>query len=178
MKTALKSLALLISIIVFGVDTKADDLKGESTRQELALELPHNVPFVGIQDVFKRNAIGDAIVITSVRGTAKTIAIGNTYRIDGAYTLGSQEQAKLAAYVTAKHANEPRGANKPILGQSIRISKGSGTFSVYLRVENEGCPHVSFYPVQQGQSFAGEYFGTGNFLPPDSWRVAKPMVVQ
>jgi hypothetical protein len=178
MKTALITLAFLVSIVVFGDNAKADDPKGESTAQEPTLELPHVVPFVGVQDVFKRNAIGDAIVITSVRGTADTLAIGNTYRIDGAYTLGSQDEATLAAYVTAKQANIPRGANKPIPGQSIRITKGSGTFSVYLKVQDEGCPHVSFYPVVRGESFAGEYFGTGDFLPPDSWRVVNPMVAQ
>ncbi len=176
MKTALTSLALLVSIITFGVNAKSDDLKAESTGQEPSLEVPHMVPFVGVQDVFKRNAIGDAIVITAVYGTADTIAIGNTYRIDGAYTLGSQDEASLAAYVTAKHPNQPRRASKPIPGQSIRITKGSGTFSVFLKVEDVGCPHVSFYPIVRGESFAGEYFGTGDFLPPDSWRVKNRMV--
>src|SRR5262249_51785361 len=134
-------------------------------------ETPHSVPFVGVQDVFGRNAIGDAIVITAVHGTADTIAVGNTYRIDGAYTLASQDKGTLAAYSTDNQPNPPHRATTP--GQSTRIKKGSGTFTLYLKVEDPGCPHVSFYPADGGQSFAGEYFGTGEYLPPDSWRVGK-----
>lgn len=58
-----------------------------------------------------------------------------------------------------------------IPGQSITLEKGSGTFTVYLKIEDPGCPHASFYPTDGGQSFSGEYFGTGDFLPPASWRV-------
>ena len=71
-----------------------------ATGDKPPLELPHKVAFIGVQDVFSRNAIGDAIVITAVHGTAPTIAIGNTYRIDGAYTLASRDEADLAADLT------------------------------------------------------------------------------
>lgn len=134
-----------------------------------SIALPYSVPFVGIQDVFGRNAVGDAIVITAVHGTAQTIAIGNTYRIDGAYTLASHDQATLSAYGTSTQPNEPHRNTIP--GQSMTIQKGSGLFSVFLKVEDPQCPHVSFYPVEGGESFAGEYFGTGDSIPPDSWRV-------
>jgi len=83
--------------------------------------------------------------------------------------LASHERALLAAYATATVANEPH--RKEIAGQSLTIKKGSGTFTVFLKVEDAECPHVSFYPSEGGQSFSGEYFGTGNFLPPASWRV-------
>ena len=138
-------------------------------QQQPSLDLPHNVRFTGVQDVFGRNAVGDAIVITAVHGTAPTIAIGNTYRIDGAYTLASHETATLSAYSTDTQPNLPHRQTIP--GQSIRIEKGSGTFTVYLKVEDPGCPHVSFYPDGGGQSFAGEYFGTGESVPPASWLV-------
>jgi hypothetical protein len=137
------------------------------------LDMPHNVRFTGVQDVFSRNAIGDAIVITAVHGTAPTIAIGNTYRIDCAYTLASHDSATVSAYQTDTQPNLPH--RQMIPGQFVRIEKGSGTFTVYLKVEDPGCPHVSFYPDGGGASFAGEYFGTGDSLPPASW-LAKPQL--
>jgi hypothetical protein len=138
-------------------------------RQQSSLELSHTVAFTGVQDVFSRNAVGDAIVITAVHGTAPAIAIGNTYRIDGAYTLASHDAATLSAYSTDTQPNLPH--RQMIPGQSVRITKGSGTFTVYLKVEDPGCPHVSFYPDGGGESFAGEYFGTGESVPPASWLV-------
>jgi hypothetical protein len=141
--------------------------------QRPALDVPHNVPFTGVQDVFGRNAVGDAIVITAVHGTAPTIAIGHTYRIDGAYTLASHDAATLSAYLTDTQPNLPHRSTIP--GQSVRIAKGSGTFTLYLKVEDPGCRHVSFYPDGGGQSFAGEYFGTGDFVPPATWLV-KPQL--
>jgi len=146
-----------------------------ATDKAPSLDLPHNVPFSGVQDVFGRNAVGDAIVITAVHGTAPTIAIGHTYRIDGAYTLASHDQATLSAYLTDTKPNLPH--RQMIPGQSVRIAKGSGTFTLYLKVEDPGCPHVSFYPDGGGQSFAGEYFGTGDSIPPASWLV-KPQLAQ
>ncbi len=128
------------------------------------------VPFEGVQDVFGRNAVGDAIVVTAVRGPVDRIEVGRTYQIDGAYTLASHDAAELAAFVTGTEANEPHRAILP--GQSIHITKGSGTFTVRLKVEDAGCPHVSFYPVGGGGVFAGEYFGTGASVPPTAWRVA------
>ena len=141
------------------------------TTQETASPLSwHAVDFVGIQDVFSRNLVGDAIVITAVHGTADKIQIGNTYQIDGAYTLASHDVAILSAYETATQPNEPH--RQMIPGQSLTIYKGSGTFTLRLKVEDPGCPHVSFYPIVRGQSFGGEYFGTGSFIAPKHWQVA------
>jgi hypothetical protein len=140
------------------------------------IEFPYAVSFEGVQDVFGRNALGDAIVITAVHGTAATIAIGNTYRIDGAYTLASREQATLSTSMTDTQPDEPY--RRMIPGQSVKINKGSGTFTVYLKAEDPGCPHVSFYPSDGGESFAGEYFGTRGFLPPESWRIKTQVAVR
>jgi hypothetical protein len=142
-------------------------LIGGCAARPAAPAVSHRVPFTGVQDVFGRNAVGDAIVITAVQGTADHIAIGNTYRIEGAYTLGSHEKATLSAYSTDTHRNTPHRDTIP--GQSVDVKKGSGTFSLLLKIEDPGCPHVSFYAG--GQAIAGEYFGTGDFLPPESWRV-------
>jgi hypothetical protein len=133
----------------------------------------HAVDFVGMQDVFSRNLVGDAIVITAVRGTADKIAIGNIYQIEGAYTLASHESATLSTYITDSQPNEPH--RQMIPGQSLTIYKGSGTFTLRLKVEDPGCPHVSFYPTNGGESFGGEYFGTGDFIAPARWQVASPV---
>ena len=74
------------------------------------------------------------------------------------------------------HRDAPHRQSIP--GQSVRIQKGSGIFTVYLTVEDEGCPHVSFYPDGGGESFAGEYFGTGDSLPPASWRVKSQLAAR
>ena len=157
---------LSITLVMLGGCAQHTTRGSAAARGEPTLDLPHAVSFTGVQDVFGRNAIGDAIVITAVHGTAPTIAIGNTYRIDGAYTLASHDAATLSADVTA-HADAPHRPRIP--GQSVRIQKGSGTFTVYLKVHDPGCPHVTFYA--DGGSFAGEYFGTGDALPPASWLV-------
>lgn len=133
------------------------------------VDMSHVVPFVGVQDVFSRNLVGDAIVVTSVKGTADSIAIGNTYMIEGSYCLASHDDATLAAYETDRQPNLPHRAM--IAGQSVTIHRGSGNFVLRLAVQDPGCPHVSFYPVHGGQSFGGEYFGTGDFVVPASWQV-------
>jgi hypothetical protein len=129
----------------------------------------HAVDFVGMQDVFGRTLIGDAIVITAVHGTSDKIEIGNTYQIDGAYTLASHDSASLDAYITGSKPNEPHRERIP--GQAVTIYKGSGTFTLRLKVEDPGYPHVSFYPMGNGESFGGEYFGTGSFIAPAGWQV-------
>ena len=176
MKTTVTSLAILVLLISLCL-TANSELPRSETRVDGSLpNFPHAVSFEGFQDVFKRNAIGDAIVITAVHGTSKEISIGETYRIDGAYTLASQDEASLAAYVTSKDPDAPDRYTIP--GQSVRISKGSGTFTVHLKVEDRGCPHVSFYPIERGNSFAGEYFGTGDFVPPNSWRLSNKVAAK
>jgi FtsP/CotA-like multicopper oxidase with cupredoxin domain len=128
-----------------------------------------DVKFIGVQDVFSRNAIGDAIVIDSVRGPTDKIQVGDTYQIHGAYTLASHDAAVLAAFETSDSSAPHRNM---IDGQDIQFAKGSGTFTLRIKIEDPGCPHVSFYPAQGGSSFADEYFGTGDFLPRSSWKVS------
>ncbi len=161
--------AILSMLLAVTGGCAASSTCGTAEKDQAPSYLPYAVPFVGVQDIFGRNALGDAIVITAVHGTADTFAIGNTYRIDGAYTLASHDQATLSTYMTDTRPDAPR--RKMVPGQSLSIRKGSGTFTVFLKVEDRGCPHVSFYPGNGGQSFSGEYYGTGSFLPPESWRL-------
>jgi len=46
--------------------------------------------------------------------------------------------------------------------QKLTLEKGEGRFSLIFYMWSEGSPHVSFYPVPTGSSFAGIYFGTGD----------------
>ena len=103
---------------------------------------------------------GDQIAIQTVRGTAPDLRTGETYCVEGTYTLSSQEEAKLALFVTTRQdirtKTDPR--------QIIDIKKGSGSFRLVEKMSNEGCPHISFYPLPSGSAFGGVYFGEGEWL--------------
>jgi hypothetical protein len=108
---------------------------------------------------------GDDITITEVRGTADTISPGNIYCVKGTYKLASREKALLAAYITATNAAE--GTSKSLRVQHLNVNKGEGTFTLYLPMYIEGCPHVSFYSDQEG--IGGRYFGSGKYLLEKWW---------
>lgn len=106
---------------------------------------------------------GDSITIQRVTGTSPTIRTGETYCVEGTYTLASKEKAHLALYATAQSAvptpDDP--------GQSTLIEKGTGTFRLVKTMREEGYLHVSFYPVPSGSSFGGIYFGQGEWVNRD-----------
>ncbi len=110
---------------------------------------------------------GDRITITEVRGTADRFAPGNLYMIKGTYTLASHHQAMLAAYVTAKDAENGRGASQR--SQMTNVNRGQGTFTLFLPMSCRGWPHVSFYPDGGGESFGGNYFGTDDSVLKRWW---------
>jgi hypothetical protein len=103
---------------------------------------------------------GDNITIQTVRGTADTFRTNETYCVEGTYTLSSTDEAELALFLTIKQniwtQNDPR--------QTLRITKGAGSFRLIATMAAEGYPHVSFYPVPNGSGFGGIYFGTGDWL--------------
>jgi len=120
-------------------------------------ELPQVVSFqTGAKSFLK----GDEITITEVRGTADTIERGNIYCVKGTYKLASRAKALLAAYVTVNKASDDGGPSLRV--QHAYIDKGEGTFTLYLPMYVEGCPHVSFY--SEKESIGGVYFGTGKSL--------------
>ena len=49
------------------------------------------------------------------------------------------------------------------------MTKGSGTFTLFLPMSCEGWPHISFYPAESGSSFGGNYFGTGDSVLKRWW---------
>ena len=103
---------------------------------------------------------GDEITIEEVRGTAETFVPGNIYWIKGTYKLASHDSAGLSAYTTAMEAKD--AISTPFKVQSVRVDRGSGTFTLFLPMSCRGWPHISFYPIERGESFSGNYFGTGD----------------
>ncbi len=106
---------------------------------------------------------GDAITITSVRGTSTAIAPGNTYTVTGTYALNSHPQAMVAIYMSSFPGQSPMGSG-PFGNNSVTVNAGKGTFSLELLMRTDGYPHVSFYPASGGSSFGSAYFGTGKYL--------------
>jgi hypothetical protein len=105
-------------------------------------------------------AAGDQITIQQVRGTKATLATGETYVVEGTYTLTSRDAAEIALFVTTPDPTPTRIDPKQIL----KITNGTGTFRLVKTMTESGYPHVSFYPVNPGGSFGGVYFGEGNWL--------------
>jgi len=105
-------------------------------------------------------APGDGVTIQEVRGTKANIVKGGTYLVVGRYTLRSRDEASLGFYVTTTNggpsASDPR--------QLVRVSKGSAAFRLIAPIEQDGYPHITFYPVPSGSGFGGVYFGQGDWV--------------
>ena len=110
---------------------------------------------------------GDEITIVEVRGTADTIMPGNIYWIKGTYTLASHDRAMLAAFTTARDAADGTGPSLKV--QTTVVTRGTGTFTLFLPVSCRGSPHVSFYAADGGEDFGGSYFGTGDSVLKQWW---------
>ena len=123
----------------------------------LARDLSHTVPFeLGDAEL----APGDNITIQRVTGTSAIIRTGETYCVEGTYTLASKDAANLALYATTKS----RVATPTDPSQILRVEKGKGTFRLVKVMRVEGYLHVSFYPVPSGSAFGGVYFGQDNWV--------------
>jgi hypothetical protein len=106
---------------------------------------------------------GDGITIQRVTGTSPTIRTGETYCVEGTYTLASQGKATLALYATTMS----KGSTPTDPSQKMSIEKGAGTFRLVKTMREEGYLHISFYPVPSGGSFGGIYFGQGEWVNHD-----------
>ncbi len=136
----------------------------------------------------------DKITIDEVRGTAETFAQGNIYCIKGRYALASRERAILLASITvtdlgqimASRLDMAVRADHVISGkatgtapghatgaelkaQRVTIDRGSGAFTLFLPMSHKGLPHVSFYSLENGEGFGGNYFGTGDSVLAQWW---------
>jgi hypothetical protein len=102
---------------------------------------------------------GDSIAIEEVRGTSDIISTGQTYSVTGTYNLASRDEARLSFFVTATSGS---GYSRVEPSQTVRVTKGSGSFVLTKRMNEPGYPHLSFYPVGNGSDFGGVYFGQGD----------------
>jgi bla regulator protein blaR1 len=127
-------------------------------------EFPYVVPF---EQGATRFLQGDKITIVEVRGTADRFTPGNLYCIKGTYTLASHDRAMLAAFITAKDAAHGKGPYLKV--QATIVNQGQGTFKLFLPMSHLGWPHVTFYPAEGGESFGGNYFGTGDSVLRQWW---------
>ena len=132
-------------------------LAAPAATNELAAEFPSVVPFEVGEGEFLP---GDSITIQGVRGTSPTIRTGETYYVEGTYTLASKERADLALFATTVS----KGATPTDPSQIMRIEKGTGTFHLVKTMREEGYLHVSFYPVPAGNCFGGMYFGQAKWV--------------
>src|SRR5262249_12595233 len=133
---------------------------GAGTLQLLKAEpgaLSHRVAFELGASYF---ADGDKITIEEVHGTAETFAPGNIYSIKGTYTLASHDRAILLASVTltdplailTNHVPlhdsltaKPMATGAELKVQRKEINRGTGTFTLFLPMTENGAPHVGFY---------------------------------
>lgn len=127
-------------------------------------EFPYAVKF---EQGATRFESGDNITIDEIRGTADTFIPGNIYWIKGTYKLASQARASLAAYTTAMDSKDGTGYSFNV--QTTVVNRGDGTFTLFLPMSCRGWPHVSFYPAGGGESFGGNYFGTGDSVLKRWW---------
>lgn len=133
-----------------------------------APDFPYVVKF---QQGVTRFLDGDNITIVDIRGTAERFTPGNIYCIRGTYRLASHERAMLAAFTTATDAVHGRGPYLKV--QATTVTRGDGTFKLFLPMSYRGWPHVSFYPAESGEGFGGNYFGTGDSVLKRWWRESK-----
>jgi len=148
--------------------SKQSDKPASSTanenRAKNTLEFPYKVQFEQGATQF---LAGDNISIDEIRGTSETFTPGNTYRIKGTYSLASNDDSTLAAYITASDAANARSKSRKV--QRTLVKRGDGTFTLILPMSYEGWPHVSFYPRGGGSSLGGNYFGTGDSVLKQWW---------
>jgi len=157
-------LAATLVVLNFTARSEAEQKAGFTTEDTEDTEGKAEVPFVVGASRFDE---GDKISIRKVRGTASDFEPGGTYWIEGSYTLASRDKASLSAFVTAKNADD--GKTSIDEEQTMTVERGSGTFSLKLRMPYEGWPHVSFYPDGGGDGFGGVYFGTGDSVLTEWW---------
>jgi hypothetical protein len=132
--------------------------------QSRASEFPYALKF---KQGAARFLEGDDISILEVHGTADTMQPGNIYWIKGTYKLSSHDRAMLAAFTTARSAEDDKGAYLKV--QTAKVGRGAGTFTIFLPMSYEGWPHVSFYPADGGDCFSGNYFGTDGSVLKEGW---------
>ncbi len=103
---------------------------------------------------------GDSITVQSITGTSDTVQPGGTYCVTGTYALNSQDSANLSLFATITNP-----APTPIdPAQTVRVTRGTGSFRLIKKMDEDGYLHVTFYSQKTGQGFGGVYFGQGQWV--------------
>ena len=156
-----KFTACIILVLVAGFGVRSGAAAPEMQKSEH--NLSHFVHFE-VGGTWLRD--GDNITIDEIHGTSDKIQPGNLYEIKGTYSLASHDRAGLTCYITSSDRTPYPTLNT----QSMAVDKGDGHFTLYWYCWCEGNPHLSFYPLKQGSSFASVFFDTGkNVLKHASW---------
>jgi hypothetical protein len=146
---------------LYASDRSTTQPAGQAPQKSNNDDFPYKIAFEQGATQFQP---GDQITVTEVLGTGSDMQSG-ICRISGTYTLTSEDQATLAASITARDSADGVGPwNK---AQTMNITKGHGTFTLYLPVSIAGWPHVSFYG--KSDAFGGSYIGTGDAVLRHWW---------
>ena len=140
--------AALAAGCLLGASHLFADQAQEMTGQQFPQVIPYELGASGF-------AAGDQITITSVRGNREHIEPGGSYLVEGTYTLASADGASLALFCTTRGPSGPTPIQD---GQRIKITTGTGKFSLYETNVPDGWLHVSFYP-HHSDWHGGVYFG-------------------
>jgi hypothetical protein len=105
---------------------------------------------------------GDSITIQELRGTSDVIQPGGIYCVTGAYTLASHDKADLCLYATTTN----RSPTPTDPAQCVHLAKGSGSFRLIKKMNEEGYLHLTFYSY--GHGIGGVYFGQGHWVLHDA----------
>lgn len=111
------------------------------------------VPFAIKAQQFKA---GDSIVIDQVLASAPQLTVGTQVTVRGHYQLASASKARLGLFVT--HRSRSAGPDATAASQVQSIDIANGTFELSCEIQYEGDPHISFYPIADGEAFGGVYF--------------------
>lgn len=103
---------------------------------------------------------GDSITIQELRGTSDVIQPGGTYCVTGTYTLASHPEADLSFFATATNA-KPTPVDP---AQTMHVTKGTGSFRLIKKMNEDGYLHLTFYSHATGHGFGGVYFGQGKWV--------------
>jgi hypothetical protein len=101
---------------------------------------------------------GDSITVQELRGTSDVIQPGGTYSVTGTYTLTSHDKADLCFFATTTNAN-PTPIDD---AQRVHLTKGTGTFRLIKKMNEDGYLHLTFY--SGGHGIGGIYFGQGQWV--------------
>jgi len=108
---------------------------------------------------------GDAIRIDSVESTSSNLEIGDQVIVRGKYRLDSQDDARLALFLTQ---TEGDGSEETDPDQIVAAKRGWHDFTASITIKHKGYLHLTFYDNSTGSPFGGVYFGTPDQISGDA----------